>query len=82
MRVMTSGYMGNTSMGKVVHLCRVKTVITAVLSVMSGLDPHMSNYLKMIINHLWLVSVALLSSNHKSTHPCYNLDQKKKVISF
>ena len=33
-------------MGKVYNLHRVKTVITAVLTVMSGLDPHMINLLE------------------------------------
>jgi hypothetical protein len=33
-------------MGKVYNLCRVKTDISAVLTVKSGLDPHMINELK------------------------------------
>jgi hypothetical protein len=36
------GIMGNTNcVGKVYNLCRVKTDILAVLTVKSGLDPHM-----------------------------------------
>jgi hypothetical protein len=33
--------------GKVYNLCRVKTDISAVLTVKSGLDPHMKFNLKM-----------------------------------
>jgi hypothetical protein len=43
--------------GKVYNLCRVKTDISAVLTVTSGLDPHMINELEDEINHgpcLWL----------------------------
>jgi hypothetical protein len=31
-------------MGNVYNLCRVKTVITAVLMVKSGMDPHMISW--------------------------------------
>jgi hypothetical protein len=37
--------------GKVYNLCRVKTDISAVLTVKSGLDPHMINKLEDEINH-------------------------------
>jgi hypothetical protein len=43
--------------GKVCNLCRVKTDISAVLMVKSGLDPHMINELEDELNHgpyLWL----------------------------
>jgi hypothetical protein len=43
--------------GKVYHLCRVKTDISAVLTVKSGLDPHMIIELEDELNHgpyLWL----------------------------
>jgi hypothetical protein len=43
--------------GKVHNLCRVKTDISAMLTVKSGLDPHMINELEDEINHgpcLWL----------------------------
>jgi hypothetical protein len=33
-------------MGKVYNLCRVKTDISVVLTVKSGLDPHMINVLE------------------------------------
>jgi hypothetical protein len=42
--------------GKVYNLCRVKTNISAVLTVTSGLDPHMINELEDELNHescLW-----------------------------
>jgi hypothetical protein len=42
--------------GKVYNLCRVKTDILAVLTVTSGLDPHMINKLEDELNHgpcLW-----------------------------
>jgi hypothetical protein len=50
--------------GKVYNLCRVKTDISAVLMVKSGLDPHMIIKLKDDLNHwfyffidvLWIVS--------------------------
>jgi hypothetical protein len=44
-------------MGKVYNLCRVKTDISAVLTVKSGLDPHMIIELEDELNHgpyLWL----------------------------
>jgi hypothetical protein len=44
-------------MGKVYKLCRVKTGILAVLTVKSGLDPHMINELEDVLNcgpYLWL----------------------------
>jgi hypothetical protein len=37
--------------GKVYNLCRVKTDISAVLMVKSGLDPHMIIKLKDDLNH-------------------------------
>jgi hypothetical protein len=37
--------------GKVYNLCRVKTDISAVLTVTSGLDSHMINKLKDDLNH-------------------------------
>jgi hypothetical protein len=43
--------------GKVYNLCRVKTDISAVLTVKSGLDPHMIIELEDELNHrpwLWL----------------------------
>jgi hypothetical protein len=43
--------------GKVYNLCRVKTDITAVLTVKSGLDPHMITELEDELNRgpcLWL----------------------------
>jgi hypothetical protein len=43
--------------GKVYNLCRVKTNILAVLTVKSGLDPHMINELEDELNRrpwLWL----------------------------
>ena len=33
-----------------------KTDISAALTVMSGLDPHMINYLKMDINHILVIA--------------------------
>jgi hypothetical protein len=54
------------------NLCRVfKTNRLAVLTVKSGLDPHM-------INRFCLVLVALLSTNHKCTHPCLLLLRSKR----
>jgi hypothetical protein len=44
-------------MGKVYNLCRVKTDISAMLMVKSGLDPHMINELEDELNRkpcLWL----------------------------
>jgi hypothetical protein len=43
--------------GKLYNLCRVKTDISAVLTVKSGLDPHMINELEDELNrgpYLWL----------------------------
>jgi hypothetical protein len=43
--------------GKLYNLCRVKTDISVVLKVKSGLDPHMINELEDKINcgpYLWL----------------------------
>jgi hypothetical protein len=51
-------------MGKVYNLCRVKTDISAVLTVKSGLDPHMINKLEDEINHgpcLWYGYVLVIS---------------------
>jgi hypothetical protein len=42
-RLATSGKSGDTNCGKVYNLCRVKTDISAALTVKSGLDPHMIN---------------------------------------
>jgi hypothetical protein len=36
--------------GKVFNLCRVKTDISAVLTIKSGLDPHMIIELKDVLN--------------------------------
>jgi hypothetical protein len=42
-----------------------------MLTVKSGLDPHMINILKVgLYFAFWLIFVALLSTNHKCTHPC------------
>ena len=49
-------------MGKVYNLCRVKTDISAVLTVKSGLDPHMIIELEVDLNrcsNLWLIVVYL-----------------------
>jgi hypothetical protein len=37
--------------GKVYNICRVKTDISVVLTVKSGLDPHMINALEDELNH-------------------------------
>ena len=43
-------------MGNVYNLCRVKTVLTAVLTVMSGMDPHMISWdLVWLIRFCWSV---------------------------
>jgi hypothetical protein len=57
---------------KVYNLCKVsKTDVSVVLTVKSGLDPHMINKLKDGFKSLfWLFLVALLSTNHKCTYPC------------
>jgi hypothetical protein len=39
--VANPGIKGNRIVGQVYNLCRVKTDISAVLTVKSGLDPHM-----------------------------------------
>jgi hypothetical protein len=44
------GIKGNTNCGKVYNLCRVKTDISAVLTVKSGLEPHMIIELKDVLN--------------------------------
>jgi hypothetical protein len=46
--------------GKVYHLCRVKTDISAVLLVKSGLDPHMIIKLKDDLNHLFYLFISVL----------------------
>jgi hypothetical protein len=37
--------------GKVYNLCRVKTDISAVLTIKSSLDPHVINELEDVLNH-------------------------------
>ena len=44
-------------MGKVYHLCRVKTDISAVLTVTSGLDPHMIIELEDDLNRCFIYDV-------------------------
>jgi hypothetical protein len=46
--------------GKVYNLCRVKTDISAVLTVKSGLDPHMIIELKDDLNRCSLFIVVIL----------------------
>jgi len=48
------GDMGTRIVGKVYNLCRVKTDISAVLTVKSGLDPHMIIELEDDINRCCL----------------------------
>ena len=65
-------------MVKVYNLCIVKTNRLAVLTVESGLDPHMINKLKDgYKSHFGYFLVALLSTNHKCTHPCLLLLRRK-----
>ena len=60
-----------------------KTDISAVLTVKSGLDPHMINLTwRWILIIFWLFLVALLSTNHKCTHPCLLLLRRKDVWSL
>jgi hypothetical protein len=47
--------------GKVYNLCRVKTDISAVLMVKSGLDPYMIIELKDNLNRCSLLIVVILS---------------------
>ena len=43
-------------MGNVYNLCRVQTVLTAVLTVMSGMDPHMIRWdLVWLLRFCWSV---------------------------
>ena len=65
------------------NLCRVfKTDISAVLTVKSGLDPHMINILKMDLNYFLVILVALLSTNHKCTHPCLLLLSRRRCVKL
>jgi hypothetical protein len=51
--------------GKVYNLCRVKTDISAMLTVKSGLDPHMIIKLKDDLNHwfyLFFISMLWIDS--------------------
>jgi hypothetical protein len=48
--------------GKVYHLCRVKTDISAMLMVKSGLDPHIIIKLKDDLNRCCLFMLLLLIS--------------------
>ena len=60
-----------------------KTDISAVLTVKSGLDPHMINKFKDEFSIIfWLFLGALLSTNHKCTHPCLLLLRRKDVWSL
>jgi hypothetical protein len=69
---------------KVYNLCRVsKTDISAVLTVKSGLDPHMINKHEDGLKSLfWLFLVALLSTNHKCTHPSLLLLRRRRCMKF
>ena len=60
-------------MGKVYNLCRVKTDISAVLTVMSGLNPHMINKLKDGF------FVALLSTNLSVLNLAYCYSEEEDV---
>ena len=82
-------------MGKVYNLCRVKTDISAVLTVKSGLDPHMINELEDELNRgpclwLWLClcCISSLSFNvgfgmnlYLSNQVLIKLDQLKLLIA-
>jgi hypothetical protein len=46
--------------GKVYNLCRVKTDISAVLTVKSGLDPHMIIKHKDDLNHWFCLFISVL----------------------
>jgi hypothetical protein len=50
---------------------KCKAVITAVITVKSGMEPHMINEHEDGFRSAFrLIFVALLSTNHKCTHPC------------
>jgi hypothetical protein len=81
--------------GKVYNLCRVKTDISAVLTVKSGLDPHMINELEDELNRgpylclwLWICCISSLSLNvgfgmnlYLSNQVLIKLDQLKLLIA-
>jgi hypothetical protein len=53
---------GTQTVGKVYNLCRVKTDRSTVLTVKSGLDPHMITELKdgiKIVVYLWFEGIIL-----------------------
>jgi hypothetical protein len=81
--------------GKVYNLCRVKTDISAVLTIKSGLDPHMINELEDELNRgpclwlwLWLCCISSISFNvgfgmnlYLSNQVLIKLDQLKLLIA-
>jgi hypothetical protein len=60
-------------MGKVYNLCRVKTDISAVLTVKSGLDPHMINDLEDELNREPCICLCCISSLSFNVGFCINL---------
>jgi hypothetical protein len=50
--------------------------------VKSGLDPHMINELKDGLNLLSGYPVALLSTNHKCTHPCLRCSEENPGVEY
>jgi hypothetical protein len=53
-----------------------------VLTVKSGLDPHMINELKDGLILLSVIPVALLSTKHKCTHPCLRCSEKNPGVEY
>ena len=67
---------------KCTNSAECKSDISAVLTVKSNLDPHMINKLKDgFKSFFWLFLVALLSTNHKCTHPCLLLLRKRRCLT-
>jgi hypothetical protein len=60
-----------------------KTDRSAVLTVKCGLDPHMMNELNDGFNIAFrLFFVALLSTNHKCTHPCLRCSEENPGVEY
>jgi hypothetical protein len=78
--------------GKVYNICRVKTDISAMLKVKSGLDPHMINEVEDELNRgpclwLWLYFCYICSNVgfgiylYLSNHVLIKFDQLKLLIA-
>jgi hypothetical protein len=67
----------------VVKVYKCKTDRSVVLMVKSSLDPHMVNELKDEFNIAFrLFSMALMSTNHRCTHPCLCCSEENLGVEY